>query len=607
MIRFLRLALPATLALAAIATAQPAKAPPPARATGRPTVAVRQGDQLDFLFLASDRPVRLRLHLRFGDRPYTAAWDEWMDRLFAWFDKDKNGFLDAAEVARLMPANYLQIQVQGSIGGPSGQTVPFATLDSNKDGKVSKEEFRAYHRNNGFAALRFFNNNFQARNAKQVNDSIYRQLGLKPDGRLRKEDAARLPGLMARLDEDENELLTAAELNTDGDNDTVNYEFAVPVGGRMPAVQQTEPGLMEIQPTMTPLALARQVLARYDRNKDGKLTPSEVKDRGFFAELDADRDGKLDLEELKAYFRRPPDLVLRARVGPLGGGLMNTLNSWGLPVRRTPRAEVLDPARPLAKKVRKVSSDNLSFDLGDARFTFQASEGGISRNARFNGAKNFYLQQFDSIVDKKKGYIEKKQEKENQQMPFVFQIFNQADRNGDGKLTRKELNEWLDLVAGGGNCFVTLQVNDMGRSLFDLIDLNSDGRLSLREMRTAWERMKTLCKEDRGLAQADLPRSLRVLAYLGNNASFPPAVAAFRGQMITPPAAKTGSAPPWFLKMDLNRDGDVSPKEWLGTLEEFREIDADGDGLISAEEARRYEARKKAVPAKKPGPARPGK
>ena len=45
--------------------------------------------------------------------------------------------------------------------------------------------------------------------------------------------------------------------------------------------------------------------------------------------------------------------------------------------------------------------------------------------------------------------------------------------------------------------------------------------------------------------------------------------------------------PLWFRKMGRNNDGDVSFREWLGTEEEFRRIDTDGDGLISAEEAER--------------------
>ena len=51
--------------------------------------------------------------------------------------------------------------------------------------------------------------------------------------------------------------------------------------------------------------------------------------------------------------------------------------------------------------------------------------------------------------------------------------------------------------------------------------------------------------------------------------------------------------PVWFRKMDKNDDGDISPREWLGTDEDFAKIDADGDGLISAAEAIAFENKKR--------------
>jgi hypothetical protein len=41
--------------------------------------------------------------------------------------------------------------------------------------------------------------------------------------------------------------------------------------------------------------------------------------------------------------------------------------------------------------------------------------------------------------------------------------------------------------------------------------------------------------------------------------------------------------------MDRNQDGDVSPREFIGSDEDFHKLDADGDGLISVTEALQFE------------------
>src|SRR5262249_20254434 len=143
---------------------------------------------------------------------------------------------------------------------------------------------------------------------------------------------------------------------------------------------------------------------------------------------------------------------------------------------------------------------------------------------------------------------------------------------------------------------VSLMFRPEGKGLFDLLDADGDGNLSVRELRNAPRLLAKLNARDGKLARDQVPRHYQgtlALGAAGSNGPFD-RVAVLPPRRVGPggrPQRPRG--PLWFQKMDRNRDGDVSRKEFLGTDEQFKEIDTDGDGLISVAEAEAYDRRKR--------------
>jgi hypothetical protein len=124
-----------------------------------------------------------------------------------------------------------------------------------------------------------------------------------------------------------------------------------------------------------------------------------------------------------------------------------------------------------------------------------------------------------------------------------------------------------------------------GNPLLRLVDHDQDGRLTLRERQDLQSLMTQLDRDaDGNVSSNEIPTPIRLAVTLGPHVHELLATPTGSVRTVAPRDA-AATLPDWFASMDKNRDRDLSRGEFLGTSEQFRQFDTDGDGLLSAREA----------------------
>jgi hypothetical protein len=123
-----------------------------------------------------------------------------------------------------------------------------------------------------------------------------------------------------------------------------------------------------------------------------------------------------------------------------------------------------------------------------------------------------------------------------------------------------------------------------GNPLLRLLDGDQDGRLTLRERQQLAGLLAALDRDaDKQISASEVPMPIRLAVTLGPRVHELLARPTGAARMIA--TREVSQAPDWFASMDKNKDGDLSRGEFLGTTEQFRQFDENGDQLLGVAEA----------------------
>lgn len=534
-------------------------APAPFRGKERPSVRVESLDPHDpvqrFIVLTSGGPLILDVAIAIDGQPFRIARERLIDELLRLADTDGDGRPTWFEALR----NPLFL----STAGRNMTTLENATidrnavlLDRNENERLDRPEARRYLP---------FGVRGEPMTIRQISFGRAVQTGLQQifdadqDGILSAEEIRSAPARLKALDNNVDDWLDLTEIT------------AIPPQSPQPFSTQPErispfvDSILAVGVNSDVRRIAEAVQTRYEGD-DGKVTALDFRlVPGLVAEGDLDRNGCLDPGEIFALLDARPHVVVEVNLGDRDD------------VFTGPILKSIAPELIQAGAVAAEQSGRIVIRLPGLNLVLSTVNDYRPIPSDFVPEAGQLLRQYDTDGS---GSIERH---EVEVTPDRLGRFKQWDLNADGEVTADEIQADYARQTAAAFTMIHGSVAEREPDFFNALDISGDGRLSLREIQHAALRLLSLDKNGDGrISLEEMPGQINLALRRGVDEysdMFGNPLPRRRRPLTTAPA------PDWFLRMDRNGDGDVSPREFLGTNVQFADLDRDKDGFIDRREA----------------------
>lgn len=495
----------------------------------------------------------------------------------------------------LLDERPLHLQFQITIDGVSlsqarenGVQELIRKLDTNVDGKLSHEEFQKSPLVRKVArpkAAKFLNSLGTQPDLKV--DDIRTQfarvaggamLSIRADASTARDDTL----IFDLIDSDKSGLVDADELaraearlrQKDSDYDQcVSFEEFQPVIMNQQLVVASLPEDEQAKSVLSDMMIQSQssrqlrpaMLKKYDRNNDKRLTADELHwSVELYDRMDANHDGDLNFHELQTAPQVPFDLQVLVELNPKDDTVPSILLSQSA-------------MEAVAESTR---NDMVTIKSTGFRLTLVSR-----RNDPIEDGVANAMQGFNELDTDANGYIDVTEA--SQRIRMQRGLFDMIDTDRDAKIFGPEMKQFVSVAGIPVSSTCRLNVYDTGFGFFQILDTNSDGRLSAREMKDVPKSLGAMDHDGTpGLSPTEPTRNYRIEFTRGSFVLFGKIEP--RGMQATAApvyVSRVAQGPVWYQRMDRNNDGDLTWEEFLGSRRDFDRLDVDKDRLIDLKEA----------------------